>query len=360
MKFEITSGQIVKPQKCVIFGPEGIGKTTFAAQFPTPLFIDTEDGSNIYNVARLPKPSSWQMLLEEIWEIKQNPNTCETLVIDTLDRAEQLCIEHVCAAHNKKGIEEFGYGNGYVYVKEEFGRMLNMLSDVINVGVNVVLTANAQLINFEQPNEQVSYDRYELKLGKKTSSQTAPLVKEWSDMLLFANYKVITMAANKEGTKAKAFGGERVIYTTHHPNWDAKNRHDLAEELPFDFKSIASCIPLRAAKATVATPEPAKVETPKTEPLKAAEPPKAEPVKTEKKDEPATFKMPANMPNALADLMATNKVTLDELQKAVTFRGIFPEGTPFENYPDDFVQGCLIGAWAQVYKIIEDEIRIPF
>ena len=354
MKFEITSGQIVKPQKICLYGMEGIGKTTFAAQFPNPLFIDTEDGSNIYNVARLPKPSSWQMLLEEIWEIKQNPSICETLVIDTLDRAEQLCIEHVCSTHNKKGIEEFGYGNGYVYVKEEFGRMLNMLSDVINAGVNVVLTAHAQMRKFEQPNEQGSYDRYELKLGKKTSSQTAPLVKEWSDMLLFANYKVITMAANKEGTKAKAFGGARVMYTTHHPNWDAKNRHDLAEELPFDFKSIASCIPLRATKATVEphTHEDAGVVVGHIEIT-------AEPVKEEKKAEPAPVEAP-KVPKALADLMATNKVTLEELQRAVTFRGIFPEGTPFENYPDDFVQGCLIGAWAQVYKIIEDEIRMPF
>lgn len=351
MKFAITSGQIVKPQKICLYGMEGIGKTTFAAQFPNPLFIDTEDGSNIYNVARLPKPSSWQMLLEEIWEIKQNPSVCETLVIDTLDRAEQLCIEHVCAAHNKKGIEEFGYGNGYVYVKEEFGRMLNMLSDVINAGVNVVLTAHAQMRKFEQPNEQGSYDRYELKLGKKTSSQTAPLVKEWSDMLLFANYKVITMAANKEGTKAKAFGGERVMYTTHHPNWDAKNRHDLAEELPFDFKSIASCIPLRAAKATAATPEPAKVEIPKAESVKAAEP-----VKEEKKAEKA--KAP-KVPKALADLMAANDVTLAEVQAVVAKKGYYPEGTPFENYEDDFVQGCLIGAWKQVYDMIED-MRIPF
>lgn len=361
MKFQITSGQIVKPQKVTLYGPEGIGKTTFAAQFPNPLFIDTEDGSNIYNVARLPKPTSWQMLLEEIWDIKQNPSACETLVIDTLDRAEQLCIEHVCSTHNKKGIEEFGYGNGYVYVKEEFGRMLNMLSDVINAGVNVVLTAHAQMRKFEQPNEQGSYDRYELKLGKKTSSQTAPLVKEWSDMLLFANYKIITMAANKEGTKAKAFGGERVMYTTHHPNWDAKNRHDLAEELPFDFKSIAACIPARAAEAPVAAPEPVKVETPKAEPPKAAEPPKIEPVKAEspKQAESPTAKAP-KVPKALADLMATNKVTLEELQTVVAQKGYYPAGTPFENYADDFVQGCLIGAWAQVYKIIEENRNVPF
>ena len=73
---------------------------------------------------------------------------------------------------------------GYVYVKEEFGRFLNSLEEVVNAGVNVVLTAHAQIRKFEQPDEMGAYDRWELKLGKKTSSQTAPLVKEWSDALL--------------------------------------------------------------------------------------------------------------------------------------------------------------------------------
>lgn len=42
----------------------------------------------------------------------------------------------------KSSIEEFGYGKGYTYVQEEFGRLLNLLTEVIKVGVNVVLTAH--------------------------------------------------------------------------------------------------------------------------------------------------------------------------------------------------------------------------
>ena len=87
---------------------------------------------------------------------------------------------------------------------------------MIEVGINVVLTAHMQMRKFELPNEGGSFDRYELKLGKKTSSQTAPLVKEWADMLLFANYKTIVIAQDKDGKKCKAAGGERVMYTTHH------------------------------------------------------------------------------------------------------------------------------------------------
>ena len=175
---KITRGKIDKAKKIVVYGPEGIGKSTFASKFPDPVFIDTEGSTNDMDVARLPRPTSWAMLLEEIDYVKKTVGLCKTLVIDTIDWAEQLCVDYICAKHNKSGIEDFGYGNGYVYTKEEFGRFLNRLTDVIEVGVNVVLTAHAQLRKFEQPDEMGAYDRWELKLGKKTQSQTSPLVKE--------------------------------------------------------------------------------------------------------------------------------------------------------------------------------------
>lgn len=58
-KYAITSGTIAAPVKTVLYGPEGIGKSTFAAQFPAPVFIDTEGGTKRLNVARLPAPTSW-------------------------------------------------------------------------------------------------------------------------------------------------------------------------------------------------------------------------------------------------------------------------------------------------------------
>lgn len=375
MKFQITRGLIVKPQKVVVYGPEGIGKTTFAADFPDPLFIDTEGSTNVYDVARLPAPTSWTMLLDEVREVIKNPTCCKTLVIDTIDWAEQLCVGHVCAKNGKNGIEDFGYGSGYIFVREEFGRFLNLLSDVIEVGINVVLTAHMQMRKFELPNEGGSFDRYELKLGKKTSSQTAPLVKEWADMLLFANYKTIVIAQDKDGKKCKAAGGERVMYTTHHPNWDAKNRQDLPEELPFDFKSIRGCLvysntealqpvlqpvvmqpetlaaPVASVTAIIDTPSGLISVDPALIPVTASGDTVA--VQTSKV-------IPSCVPKALADLMAPEGVTLAEIQKVVAQRGYYPEGTPFENYAEDFVQGCLIGAWPNVFALIKENREIPF
>lgn len=373
---EITRGRINRAKKVVIYGPEGIGKSTFASKFPDAVFIDTEGSTSSMDVARLPRPTSWTLLLEEIDYIKNTPGACKTLIVDTIDWAEQLCVEHICSTHNKKGIEDFGYGNGYVYVKEEFGRFLNQLSDLIEVGVNVVLTAHAQLRKFEQPDELGAYDRWELKLGKKTQSQTSPLVKEWADMLLFCNYKTFSIATDEDGKKHKAQGGKRTMYTSHHPCWDAKNRYGLPEECEMDYSVIAPVI----EETNTNNNQPVKKEDTENKKTdlpdfmslpeanvdetvdyntgeKIEEKPKQDPAKSE------VFHIPDYVPKALQDLMYPYLVSEDEVMEAVYQRGYFPRGTPFQNLPTDFIDGVLIGAWKQVLGVIK-EIRskqeIPF
>ena len=131
---KVIRGKLSGAKKVCVYGPEGIGKSTFASHFPDPIFIDTEGSTKDMDVARLEAPSSWQMLTEQVKYVKAHPEICRTLVIDTADWAEMLCTEAVCARSQKSGIEDFGYGKGYVYLAEEFGRLLNLLQEVVDAG----------------------------------------------------------------------------------------------------------------------------------------------------------------------------------------------------------------------------------
>lgn len=362
---EVISGKIDKKKKVVLYGPEGIGKSSLAAQFPKPIFIDTEGSTTELTVDRLPKPSSWTMLNQHVDWVKQQVGRFETLVIDTVDWAEMLCIEFVCSNNNKKGIEDFGYGNGYVYVKEELGRFLNKLSDVIDAGIHVVLTAHSQIVKFEQPDEMGAYDRYQLKLGKKTSSQTAPLVKEWADMVLFINYKTYSIATDDKGKKHKAQGGVRTIYTTHHPAWDAKNRHGLPDEISLDYANIAHIFNSVIASPQIqpntappltepqVTPPQQQEQQMQPQPLAAQMPPVV--------DTTGASKLDPAIPQTLRDLMAQNSVSEEEIQVVVSNKGYYPMGTPIANYDPGFVNGVLVGAWEQVFNMVKDfRNSLPF
>ena len=375
---KITKGKRARAQKVVIYGTEGIGKSSLASQFPEPLFIDTEGSTDNMDVARLDKPTSWIMLNNQIAFIKANPTVCKTLVIDTIDWAESLCVDNLCAMHGKKGIEDFGYGNGYVYAKEEMGRFLNKLQDLIEIGINVVLTAHAQIRKFELPDEMGSYDKYELKLGKKTSSQTAPLVKEWADLLLFCNYKTYLISQEKS-TKKKAQGNQRVMYTEHNPAWDAKNRHGLPSELPLDYNSIAHIFKTEEkeeVKKTVQT----EFKDEKKEQLQFEQPkyngdleaPQVEKTQEEKvmdnfgdivkevENTPVEdlvdpfIAKPDYIPQPLWDLMQQDNITEEDIKLVTESKGYFPKGTPMSVYNEQgYLTGYIIPKWEGLKQLLK-------
>lgn len=392
---EITRGKVLKAQKIVLHGIEGIGKTCFAANMPGALFIDTEGSTEKYDVVRTPKPTSWQMLLDTIKEVTQK-RLCQSLIIDTIDWAEKLCVQAICSKNQKTGIEQFGYGSGYVYVQEEFGRLLNLLDETINAGIHVFLNAHSATRKFDQPDEMGSYDRWELKLISTPKCSISAMVKEWADMVLFANFKTIAVAADENGKKHKAQGGRRVMYTQHHPCWDAKNRDGLPDEVPFDFSVIAPIIYANTPGAAPATPPPVQTQQPTTQPPQQAPlkqpapqqtiapqqvqtaPPAAQnvqqaPAKNQQVapapeqidmtgfvDIPTEIVIPENLPGPLKDLMNSNKVSEEEIRTVVAQKGYFPEDTPITNYPPDFINGCLIAAWGSVFELIKTNRSVPF
>lgn len=174
---QIKTGKIMRSQRGVIYGCEGVGKSTFASKFPKPLFADLEGGTAHLDVPRISDLNTWETLLSCINELIADKQGFKTFVLDTADWAERLCIEFLCKKYKKTGLEDFNYGKGYQYLAEEYARMLANLSKLQNSGMHVLVLAHSTIKKLELPEENGTYDRYELKCSRGVS----PLIKEWAD-----------------------------------------------------------------------------------------------------------------------------------------------------------------------------------
>lgn len=353
-KYEVQQTMKIEPMKVLIYGVEGIGKTTFASKFPDPIFIDTEGSTGFINARKLPNPTSWTMLLDELEDIKSDPRG-KTLIIDTLDWAERLAKKYLMDKNKWAAIDSTNYGSRYVALSDEIGKLLNKLTEIKDLGINVVLTAHAETKKHELPDEMGQYDKYTLKLEKRD----AGLAKEWADMILFFNYKTTIISDSKSNSK-KATGGQRVMYTTHKPAWDAKNRLGLPDELPIDFEAIRELFEAKTGMGTtqIKSESTQKTQTQQQMPL-PEEPPviEDEPEPEEAKPAPEYDEViPDNIPQSLADLMTVNHVTTDEIMQVIYVGGFMPQGTPLENVPAE-LWGHLASNWDKVLNMLETQIR---
>jgi hypothetical protein len=246
---KITRGKRATAKKILKYGVEGIGKSTLASQFPNPLVLDTEDGTNHLDVARVRVETAID-LEDAIHTLTRDNQGFKTLVIDSVDKAERLLIEQLLKKANKRSIEDFGFGKGYTMVAEAVARLLSLLDALVDQGVNVVLVGHATVKRVSPPDMDEGYDRYEPKLTK----QSSPLVKEWADAILFCQYKTRLVEGEDGRTRAKG-GKERVLHTERTAAFDAKNRFGLPAELPMTIEGLA---PLFAD-----VPAPAPASTPK-------------------------------------------------------------------------------------------------
>lgn len=113
----------------VVFGPPGIGKTTFAHDAEGYLFLETEPGT-AYMGGTPPVPiGSWQdfkLVLDALEGGEEH--SFRTVVVDTIDRLYKLCFGAICAARNvEHPSDKQDYGAGWTAINVEWTRAISRL-----------------------------------------------------------------------------------------------------------------------------------------------------------------------------------------------------------------------------------------
>ena len=361
---EINGIQYGSGIKAVLYGQEGVGKSSLAANIPGIVFIDCEGSTTKMNVRRLPSPTSWAMLCDEMEYIRENAAAkgYKAVAIDTFDWAEALALQAICIEHKVNGIEGLNYGKGWQYECELIGKFLNSTDRLIKAGIHVILICHAISRKTTLPEEVDEFDHWELKLGNKTTNKVAPLLKEWSDMTLFLAFKTQVMAADEKGKVHKATSVQRVMYATKSAWWDAKNRFGLPDMMPLDYGAIAH---LFAAPADTIMQRAQDAGIP----AETINPPPAPASGNPQNLNPDDFEpLPGNepdwtgIPDTLKNLMDANRVMPAHIEKisSEVFR-YFPAGMPVREYPADYHE-WLCANWQQVMDAVRQNCPdyVPF
>jgi hypothetical protein len=231
-----------QPPRILLYGTEGIGKTTFGASLPSPIFIDAEGGSAHVDVARFPAIADYAGIMGAMGCLYTEPHEFRALVVDTVDWLEAIINAETLRRHpvTSKGkrvshLRDYGWGDGYAYalgIWQEFLQACDALRT--HRGMIICLLAHYQQKTVSAPDLD-DYQCYTLRMG---SPRVGELLIQWADAVLFARDKVVTRQTDDRTRAVNT--GERVMHTSRRATHDAKNRYDLPDELPFDRQAWAT------------------------------------------------------------------------------------------------------------------------
>lgn len=239
----VSKGKIAHPLWIHVYGQEGVGKTSFGAAAPDPIFLDVEQGSLNYETTRFifdgerSRPNDFEEFMEALRTVEREGfPTYRTLVIDTLDAVEALIWEFICRRDAKPNIAAYGYMKGEKIVAlDEWRKVVAAFERVRAKGMNVITLSHAISKKRDDPDGE-GWDRYILKLDPTAGG----LIKERADAVLFAKREVTRI--QKDGKTRGVATDARLLCTAWDPKWDAKNRHDLPETLALDWNELAAAI----------------------------------------------------------------------------------------------------------------------
>lgn len=239
----IKKGKSIHAPRIFLYSTHGIGKSTFAANAPNPIFICTEDGLGSIDTSSFPLAKSSADVMEAIKTLYTEQHDYQTVVLDSADWLENILQKEIETRYEAK---DLAYGKGALILADRWREVLEGLNALRNDrNMMVIIIGHCEIKRFDSP-EVEPYDRYQPKLQARASA----LVQEWADAVLFANYKTLVKKDDVGFNKQVSRGittGERLLYTQETPAYLAKNRYSLPASLPLDWNAFSNALSHSAA-----------------------------------------------------------------------------------------------------------------
>ena len=237
----------LRPPRMLLCGVEKIGKSTFAAGAPSPVFLPIrgEEGIDDLAVHRFPTCATFDETLAALRALAEQKHEFETVVIDSASTLEPLIWDAVCRAEGVDSIEKVGggFGKGYIEAVSRWRLLMDLLDALRAQGMASILIGHVTVRTFTDPTSE-NYDAYQLDLNK----HAAAALMRWSDCILFANSRALirkeSEGFNKTVRKA-VLREERCLFTQKRPAHPGGGRGvygRLPYELPLSWSAFEEAI----------------------------------------------------------------------------------------------------------------------
>ncbi len=240
----IKSSRVELPLKVVVYGSIKVGKSTFGAGAPSPVFIATEEGLAALDVPSFPVARSLADVMEAIEALGTEDHEFQTVVVDSLDWLEPIIWSAVSKAAGVTDIEKVGggFGKGYVEASRVWRDFLDALDWLRKEkGMGIILICHDEVRRHEPPDGD-AFDMASLKLHKRASA----LVSEWADVIGFAHAKRHVKKSDSGGfnkTHSTATPtGRRVLHVGQHPAYQTGNRYGMVDEVGLSWQDFSAAL----------------------------------------------------------------------------------------------------------------------